>query len=322
MHQIILDTDLSMGAPNADVDDGFALALALADPDIEVLAVTTVNGNTDVFNATRLSRRMLEQLGRSDIPVHRGADRPLTRPSIHPEAIAEHERRRDADPGSEVFDAHSHAALAIIDLVRAHPHELTICAIGPLTNVALALRLDPDIAPLIERIVVMGGVFLGQTGETSLPGEFNIWNDPEAANDVLSHGIPVRFVGLDVTLQVRMTLDEASAMEHSPSAFAQYAGKATKEWIEFLGSHKPDSPIDQQSCAMHDPLAVAAISHPELLQWRAANVRFAVESEYVRGIAVTDLLTNANHPAPNCEFATGIDAQGFLDLLTQAVRRF
>lgn len=299
MTKIILDTDLAMGDLGADVDDGFALALAIADPDIDLLAVTTVNGNTDVHSATRLSHRLLDKIG-YDVPVYQGADRPLLRKPNHPIRDSEYED--------------VHAAMAIIDAIRRHPHEVTLVLIGPLTNIALALRLDPGIAPLIKEAVIMGGVFLRHTNESGMPGEFNIWVDPEAARIVAESGMPLKFVGLDVTLQVRIDLDDAAALERSESAFAQYAGASTRAWIDFMAKRHPDSEPDQTSCAMHDPLAVVAVTQPDIVTWSKAYVTFATESEVTRGMAVADLLREENPPEPNCVIATEVDADRFRSL--------
>lgn len=278
MERLILDVDLAMGAPGSDIDDGFALALALADPQITVELVTTVNGNTDVASATALTGELLHRLGREDVPVYRGAQRPLVRPQARFGSIPDDVVVREPQPKI--------AAVAMVEQVLANPGEITLVAVGPLTNVALALRLHPDFADSLKSLVIMGGVFNQQTNNAAMPGEFNVWSDPEAAHIVLTSGVIARWVGLDVTLQVRVSKAEALEMEASDRPFVSFAGKYTAAWIDHLNEHKQTA---DESCAMHDPLAVAAVTHPELLIFRDAYVQVEL-GDRLRGAMVADYL--------------------------------
>lgn len=213
MHRIILDTDVAMGAPGSDIDDGFAMALAVDLSDQSLELVTTVNGNTDVETLTLLALDLLERLGRSDIPVVKGAAAPLMRP------VHEYPARDRVAGVRERLAGHvpapGRAATAIIEHVLANPGEVSLVAIGPLTNVAVALALEPALSSAVKEIIVMGGAFLRTTRVLAMPGEFNIWIDPEAAAIVLNSGAPLRFIGLDVTLQVQ--LDRADADRRPPA---------------------------------------------------------------------------------------------------------
>jgi purine nucleosidase len=283
--RVLLDTDLAMGADvGADIDDGFALALALADPAIEVELVTTVGGNSDVATSTRLTRALLERLDRADVPVVQGSG---------PDA-----------PTRE-------AALAMVERVMAEPGELTIVAIGPLTNVALGLSLEPRVSAAVREIVAMGGVYLKQTNDLAMPGEYNFWCDPGAAAAVLAGGAPLRLVGLDVTEQVRLSKSDTSAMAASGRTFAPYAAERANAWIDFPGRSRSDD-SQRDSCALHDPLAVAAVSHPSLVTWRPAHVAVETTSALTRGVAIADLLTSQSPPEPNCRIGVAVDAPGFL----------
>jgi purine nucleosidase len=202
----------------------------------------------------------------------------------------------------------------------AAPGELTIVAIGPLTNVATALLLEPRVASAVRRIVVMGGVFLGHTNRAEMPGEFNIWVDPDAAAIVLASGAPLRFVGLDVTLRVRLTREHAARMTAGGSPFGAFAGKATEAWIDHLDRHNPRALSEHGSCALHDPLAVAVVGRPDLVTWREAHVAVETASDITRGVTVADLLTTARPPTPNCRIATAVDAAAFTDLFLDRVR--
>ena len=300
MRRILLDTDLAMGEPGADIDDGFALAFALADPELSVELVTTVNGNSDVDTATRLSLRLLERRGRGDVPVARGAATPLvggwTRGGLRVVRV-------DAPvPG--------HAAVRIVERVMAEPGELSIVAIGPLTNVALALALEPRVATSVAEIVVMGGMYLGQTNVAAVPGEFNFWVDPHAAAEVLASGAPIRAVGLDVTRRVRMTREHVAWLAESGSDFGRFAASCAEGWI----AHLEQTTDQRDSCALHDPLAVASLAYPDLVIWRPARVAVETSGAHTRGVAVADLLTTPDAGPANCRIAVDVDAPAFLDL--------
>jgi purine nucleosidase len=314
MRRIVLDTDLAMGAPGSDVDDGFALALALADPELAVELVTTVNGNTDVDTATSLTGELLRRLGRTDVPVARGAGAPLL--------AKRHIRVPDGapPPPRTAGSVDRHAATEIVERVMAEPGRLTIVAIGPLTNVALALLLEPRIAQAVEEVVVMGGVFLGHTGVAAMPGEFNFWTDPHAVAVVLDSGAPLRFVGLDVTRQVRLTREHAARMASSGD-FGRFAGEATQHWIDHQERVMPGDELERGSCALHDPLAVAVLTRPDLVTWRDARVTVEVASETTAGVVVTDLLHAEHPPAANCRIATAVDVDAFTDLFVERVGR-
>ncbi|PZE27142.1 nucleoside hydrolase [Curtobacterium sp. MCBD17_028] len=308
MTRLILDTDLAMGAPGSDIDDGFALALAVAEPEIDLELVTTVNGNTDVESATLLTLELRRRLG-IDVPVVKGAPTPLVHPERRrepsPEVVSTYGVGLEPDPG--------HAAHRIIEHVMANPGEITICAIGPLTNIALALTMEPRLASSVKEIVMMGGVFLGTMAHRSMPGEFNVWVDPEAAATVLRSGAPQRWVGLDVTLQVRLTRDDARRLTDSGRDFAVLAGESTNAWIDHIAERDPGDPRNRDSCAMHDPLAVAALTHPEFLTWVDAAVDVVTGDGLARGVLVTDLGHGPDAPAPNCRIATEVDVAAFTD---------
>ncbi len=276
MEHLILDVDLAMGAPGSDIDDGFALALALADPDITVEMVTTVSGNTDAETATTLTLELLDRLGRPDVPVVTGASHPLVRPRVRTGTLPDGVVARTV-PGVS-------AAQAMVELVRRRPGEITLVALGPLTNVALAMRLDPEFAGALKSLVIMGGVFTGHTHNAAMPGEFNAWCDPEAAAVVLGSGIVAKWVGLDVTVRVRVERDEALAMAASDRPFLAFAGTYTVAWIDHLASgHRPGA----TSCAMHDPLALATVSQPDLVRWRDAHVAIST-ADLTRGVMICD----------------------------------
>jgi purine nucleosidase len=316
VRRIILDTDLAMGAPGSDIDDGFALALAHADPGIQLDLITTVNGNTDVESATILTGELVRRLEIADVPIVKGAATSFTHPEV---------TRKPADSvlalaADAARPAEGYAAVEIARHVMANPGEITIVAIGPLTNVAAAMVLEPRLAANAAEIVIMGGIFFGTMPDRRMPGEFNVWVDPEAAAAVLRSGAPQRWVGLDVTLKVRLTRDHAERMRSADTGFAPFAGEATLAWIEHTRRVHPGDPDAGNSCAMHDPLAVAVLTHPELVRFADAQVSIVTGDGEARGVMITDLLRSDAPPAANCQVAASVDAtaftEHFLDLIT------
>ncbi|SEE87457.1 nucleoside hydrolase [Ruania alba] len=304
----ILDTDMGMGAPGSEIDDGFALALLLAEESFELELVTSVNGNIDVESGTYLSVEMLRRLGREDISVVRGAAAPMVEPHrarSAPVSVRDAFGHHRAEPGF--------AAAEIARRVLDSPGEITVIAIGPLTNLALAIALDPAVATAIKEIVVMGGVFQGQTNQRRMPGEFNWWVDPHAARAVLASGASIRLVGLDVTTKVRLTREHATQMAASGRPFGAFAGECTVAWLDRLAVENPGDPQAGESCAMHDPLAVAVIPHPDLVTWAPAHLDVLTAEEAGRGVAIADLQTARDAPAPNAQIATDVDTDRFLD---------
>jgi purine nucleosidase len=313
MKRVLLDTDLAMGAPGSDIDDGFALALAVADPEVALELVTTVSGNTDVDTATRLTLDLLARLGRTDVPVVRGAPRSLRGWWRGPA-----DKHPDPQPGA-ADPRPGQAAVHLVERVLADPGELTVVAIGPLTNLALALAMEPAVATQVREIVVMGGVFLEHTNLSAMPGEFNTWVDPDATAMVLASGAPLRFVGLDVTERVRLTRQHASMLASSDREFGSFAGECAREWIDHKARTSPGDPRSQDSCAMHDPLAVASVTRPDLITWRPAYVQVEAASPVTRGVMVADLLTLDHHPEPNCEIAVGVESEAFVELFLERI---
>jgi purine nucleosidase len=199
----------------------------------------------------------------------------------------------------------------------AEPGELTIVAIGPLTNLALALQLEPRLAESVQDVVVMGGVYLGQTNVASMPGEFNFWSDPHAASLVMQSGCPLRLVGLDVTRKVRLHREDVPRLSAGGGAFASRAAEATEAWIDFQERVKPDEPLEHGSCALHDPLAMAVVTRPDLVTWRPARVEVERDSPLTRGVAIADLLMWEHPPAPNAQVAVDVDHEQFRALFLQ-----
>ena len=264
--KIIIDTD-------PGVDDTMAIFLALSSPELDVVGLTTIFGNVHTLLATKNALRLLEIAGRADIPVAAGAADALTRPFEGPVPYV-----HGADGQGELFlpdpagsAIELSAADFIIEQLRAHPGEITLAPIGPLTNIALALRLEPRIAEWVDEVVLMGGNAL-VPGNASPAGEANIRNDPEAADLVFGADWQVTMVGLDVTLRVHM----------GPEQIAEYAahGNPMSDHITRILPHYRnyfESNYDAEGIFVHDSSAIAYLLDPSLFTVRRWPVRVGTQ---------------------------------------------
>ena len=247
---LILDVDTG-------VDDALAIGLAVSRPDIDLLAVSTLAGNIDVVNATENSRRVLGLLGASEIPVHQGASRPLTRP--HRDASHYHGTNGLGDaqlPEVDTLLGPDRGPAAIIRLAKQRPGEIVLVATGPLTNVAIALNVLPELPSLLKRFVLMGGSYRNP-GNVTPHAEFNIWADPEAAQLVFATDFPDAIaVGLDVshqTLLLKASWEESAGQSHELAQLMSAVCRRT-----FVDRAQDAFPL-------HDPLATAVSLDPALV---------------------------------------------------------
>ena len=260
---LVLDVDTG-------TDDALALAYAVASPGIELVAVTTVAGNVDVEKTTANTLSVLDWLGAEDIPVHRGASRPLVRP--HRDASYFHDEGGLGGarlPASTRMVGADRGPAALIRLARQRPGELTLVALGPLTNVAIALNVEPTLPELLKSLVIMGGAYT-VPGNTTPAAEFNILEDPEAADQVFNAPFPnMTAVGLDVTHQVALTRDDWDAVNGASALprTASLLGEVGRSAFSRLGR-------DQFS--LHDPLSVAVAKDPTVIAVR--EVAIAVDT--------------------------------------------
>ena len=295
---MILDVDTG-------VDDALALAYAVNRPDIDLVAVTTVAGNVDIARATDNTRRVLAHLGRADVPVHRGASRPLAR--AHRPASYAH--GHDGLAGVRLPDATrsldvTPGPATIIRLAREHPGELTLVAVGPLTNVAIALNVEPRVAEWIPRLVVMGGAF-GTPGNITRFAEYNIWEDPDAAAQVFAAPFgEITLIGLDVTMQVGFarTMAAELAARHVLSPAADLAVRVSQQtWDERGLDH----------LWLHDPLAVAVAAEPDLVGCSEDAIEVVVAGEAEGQTIVTG--------PGKLNIARSVDIDGFLGRFHSAI---
>lgn len=301
---VVIDTDNSLGMPDSEVDDAFAIAAAVATEQLELLCLTTVHGNAGLTETTHATRDLLHRLGRDDITVAAGSGRPLVR--------ALRKSIPDAPDDDAALDALSAA-------IRSRPGEIIVITLGPLTNLAKLFTREPDLAGLVGEIVGMGGTYLRTTGRLDLPGEFNMWLDPEAAAAVFASGAPIRMVGLDVTEQVRLTQEDAAALI-AAGGVAAHLGDHAAQWISAVARRRPADPRAQTSCGMHDAMAIAAVAHPDFFEWRHARLEVETSSDLTRGVVVADLRLTADPPAPNARIAVDVRETAAIDWLLQTLQ--
>jgi purine nucleosidase len=256
---LILDVDTG-------TDDALALAYAVASPRIDLVAVTTVAGNVDIQKTTANTLSVLDWLGAKDVPVHRGASRPLVRP--HRDAVYFHDEGglggAQLPPSIRSIGADRGPA-ALIRLARLRPGDLTLVTLGPLTNLAIALNVEPALPELLKSVVVMGGAFT-VPGNTTPTAEFNILVDPEAADQVFTAPFPnLTAVGLDVTERVALTRDDWEAVNVASSLPPQ--ASLLREVGRFAFSR-----LGRDQFSLHDPLSVAVAIDPGLIGTRPSGI--------------------------------------------------
>jgi purine nucleosidase len=310
---VVIDTD-------PGIDDAMAIAVALASPELDVVALTTTFGNHHVEVTTANAVRILDALGRPDIPVVAGAHRPLVRDGHGPATFVHgQDGLGDAGlpPASREVDPTLHAAVHIVELLRSRPGEITLVPIGPLTNLALALRLDPGIADLAAGVVAMGGA-VRSPGNVTPVAEANIWNDPEAADIVLGADWPVTLLGLDVTRHLaadRAWLDSLASLD-TPGA--RLVADTAPVYVDFHVSTE-----DFEGIHCHDVATIVQLIAPEHFHTEPLAVR--VEA---RGLAAGQTIANtpghidpswADRPA--VEVALGVDGPAVLDLVRERLGR-
>ena len=290
------------------IDDAIALLLALASPELEVLAVTTVAGNVPLARTTPNALRVLDLAGRSDVPLGAGAARPL----VHlPTADADDTHGETGLDGSDLPPpSREPGPEGAVDLIARlaceRPGEVVLIAVGPLTNVALLAALRPEAFAALDRVVVMGGT--AGAGNMSPFAEFNVWFDPEAAARVLQGGQDLALVGLDVTHQAILTGDDVEALAALPAIGSPVAGMLRfymRKHVEWYG---------REVVYQHDSLAVAHVIDPTILDVVRCHV--AVDTSYgpSRGATLVDRL-GVFGGAPNASWAETVDVERFRALL-------
>ena len=292
-------------------DDAIALLLALASPEVELVGVTTVAGNQTLEKTTANAIRVLELVGRGDVPVAAGAGRPLARERD----VAAHVHGESGMDGPALADpvaapVAGHAVELMAREIRARGGALTLVPTGPLTNVALLLELHPDARP--ERIVLMGGT-VGE-GNRTPAAEFNIWADPEAAHRVFTSGIDVTMIGLDVTHQALIREADAEQLRA-----AGRVGGFVADLVGFYALFHRRLYPELGGSPMHDPVAVAHVLDPGLVDARPAHIEIDCSWGQGRGRTNVDWRGRHDGREPNAHVGLGIDADAFRALLFERI---
>ena len=307
--RIINDTDPGQ-------DDAAAIMLALGSPELEILGITTVAGNVPLSRTSANARIILEFCSRPDIRVFAGCDRPIARPLV----TAEHVHGKTGLDGPELHEPQmplqeQHAVDFIVETLRSEPAgSVTLCTLGPLTNIAAALEKAPDIAGRVRELVMMGGGFF-EGGNITPAAEFNIYVDPEAAAAVLASGIPIVMMPLDVTHKVLTLKSRVAALR----AIASRPALALAEMLDFFERFDVEK-YGSDGGPLHDPTVVAYLLKPELFSGRDCNVEVETASPLTAGMTVVDWwqVTGRAH---NARVMKDVDADGFFALLTERVAR-
>ncbi|HUI52017.1 MAG TPA: nucleoside hydrolase [Terriglobales bacterium] len=317
--RIILDTD-------PGVDDAIAFFLALRSPELQVEAITPVSGNVPLAFTLPNALRLIEIAGRPEIPVAAGAAVPLMRRLVTAAYVHGNNGLGGVEfPEPKIKPVAENASDLIRRVVRANPGEITIVAIGPLTNVATVLKADPGIAPMIKSFVLMGGSLSG--GNITPAAEFNFYVDPEAARIVFDSGVPITMVGLDVTNKVLLHESQVRILEAAQNPVSQAAGKIMRATMSRI---KPTK--DETVVAMHDPLTIASLIDPSVVTLKDYYVQIETTGEMTAGMSVgyyrapvrrsPPMATGMDEGAipaeeykPNCKVAVGVDPEKFFALL-------
>ena len=308
--KIIIDTDPGQ-------DDAVAILLALASPDeLDVLGITAVAGNVPLALTEKNARIVAELAGHPDAKVFAGCDSPLRQTLV----TAEHVHGKTGLDGPVMPDPtmplqSQHGVDFIIETLKAEPAgTVTLCPLGPLTNIAVAFQKAPEIVERVQEIVLMGGAYF-EVGNITPAAEFNIYVDPEAAEIVFKSDVPIVVMPLDVTHKALTTRTRVEAFRD----LGTKPGTMVAEWTDFFERFDKEK-YGSEGAPLHDPCVIAYLLRPDLFTGRHVNVEIETQSPLTRGMTVADWWRVTDR-APNAMFMGDLDADGFFDLLTERIAR-
>lgn len=307
--RIIIDTDPGQ-------DDAVAILLALGSPELEVVGITAVAGNVPLKLTEKNARKICELAGRPDIKVYAGAIRPLMRNLVTAEEVHGKTGLNGPElpePKMKLQDEHA-VDFIVRTLMEEESGSITLCPLGPLTNIALALIREPKIAPRIKEIVLMGGGFF-EGGNVTPAAEFNIYVDPHAADVVLRSGVPTVMMPLDVTHKALTSAKRIAAVR----ALGNRVGEATAQMLEFFERFDEEK-YGTDGGPLHDPCVIAYLLKPALFKGRSCNVTVETASELTMGMTVIDWW-GVTKRQKNALVMRDLDSYGFFALLTERLGR-
>ena len=307
--RILLDTD-------PGIDDSLAILLALASPEISLEGMSIVHGNCSTRQGTINALSVMELAKASNIPVHIGCELPLVQPSLlapetHgntglgyaklPEPLSQPKVRKGSD--------------FLIEKIMSSPGKMTLVCIGPLTNVALAIRQEPRIVEAVREVFIMGGA-IRHEGNTTPLAEFNTFVDPHAAHIVFHSGMPITLTPLDVTYECVLQQDDVNRLLKIDSPITKFIADATRFYMEFHDEYQ-----EIQGCAINDPLTLALTFMPELCDYQALYVDIDISGGISIGNTFADFYRMTKKPA-NMKVALGVRARRFIELFLERIEKF
>lgn len=306
MNRLVIDTD-------PGVDDAHAILMALASPEAEVVALTTVAGNVNLDLATR-NAHIIVGVAQKEVPIYRGCEDALVVPTARRAISHGTDGLGEIDFAGSIRAASTeHAALALIRLASEAPGELTLVALGPLTNVALATRLDPQLPQKYRRLIIMGGAVYAQGNSWERTSEFNFYCDPEAAAIVFSRWPQLTLIPWETALRHALTADQVEALLQIPSPRAEF-------FRQTIRNRMARNPSGQKTLTEPDPLAMAVALDPQIVT-RAEHLHVEIElaGNFTRGQCVVDWSGLMQRPA-NTQIILEVDQKRFFNLMQQALR--
>jgi purine nucleosidase len=306
--RVIIDTD-------PGIDDSLAILLALASPEIQLEGLTVVHGNSSAEQGVTNALSILELAGASRVPVSRGCDLPLVQPSLlAPETHGNKGLGYAELPEPEVGPTAQHACDFLIEKIMSNPGEISLAAIGPLTNVALAIRQEPRIVEAVKEVFIMGGA-LRHEGNTTPLAEFNTYVDPHAAHIVFHSGMPTTLTPLDVTYKCVLLAEDVSRLQKIESPISHFIAEATRFYMEFHDEYQ-----GIQGCVINDPLTLALTFAPHLCDYGEYHVDVDISGGASMGKTFADFYNATGNP-PNIRAALGVRARGFIELFIEQMEK-
>lgn len=306
--RILVDTD-------PGIDDSLAILLALASPELSLEGLSVVHGNCSLEQATVNALSVLELANAVHIPVAKGCELPLVQPSLLAAETHGHTGLGYAKlPEPRAQPILQHGSDFLIEKVLSAPGEITLVAIGPLTNVALAIRKEPRFAKSLKEVIIMGGAIRHEGNQTAL-AEFNTFVDPHAAHIVYHAGIPATLVPLDVTYQCILTAQDVERLLTINSPIPKFVKAATDFYMEYHDAYQ-----GIQGCIINDPLALALTFAPDLCDYQELHVDVDISGGVSMGKTFAEFYDYGNNRPANMRVALGVRARDFIELFLERMK--